>query len=98
DGSLERLGGWLEGVQAEGVRRGATVLFAETRAEACDLLVEICRRHGVRKAIKSKSMLSEEAGVNEALEANGITPIETDLGKYILLRAGEAASHITDPA
>jgi len=80
------------------VRRGATVLFAETRAEACELLIEICRRHGVRKAIKSKSMLSEEAGVNEALEANGITAIETDLGEYILQLAGEPPSHIIAPA
>ena len=64
----------------------------------CELLLEICRRHGVRKAIKSKSMLSEEAGVNEALEANGITPIETDLGEYILQLAGEPPSHIIAPA
>ena len=67
DRSLESLDAWLERFEAEAVRRGATVLFAETRTEACELLVEICRRHGVRKAIKSKSMLSEEAGVNEAL-------------------------------
>src|SRR4029077_10537846 len=78
--------------------RGATVLFAETGAEACELLVEICRRHGVRKAIKSKSMLSEEAGLNEALEANGVTPVETDLGEYILQLAGEPPSHIIAPA
>src|SRR5437660_24335 len=77
---------------------GAAVLLAETRAEACELLVEICRRHGLRKAIKSKSMLSEEAGLNEALAANGITPIETDLGEYILQLAGEPPSHIIAPA
>ena len=94
DRSLESLDAWLDRFEAEAVRRGATVLFAETRAEACELLVEICRRHGVRKAIKSKSMLSEEAGVNEALAANGITPIETDLGEYILQLAGEPPSHI----
>ena len=98
DRSLASLDAWLERFEAEAVRRGATVLFAETRAEACELLVEICRRHGVKKAIKSKSMLSEEAGVNEALEANGVTPIETDLGEYILQLAGEPPSHIIAPA
>src|SRR5258706_4858335 len=98
DRSLASLDAWLERFEAEAVRRGATVFFAETRAEACELLIEICRRHGVRKAIKSKSMLSEEAGVNEALEANGITPIETDLGEYILQLAGEPPSHIIAPA
>jgi len=98
DRSLDSMDAWLERFEAEAVRRGATVLFAETRAEACELLVEICRRHGVRKAIKSKSMLSEEAGVNEALAANGVTPIETDLGEYILQLAGEPPSHIIAPA
>src|SRR5467141_3577955 len=98
DRSLAHLDAWLEHFEAEAVRRGATVLFAETRAEACELLIDICRRHGVRKAIKSKSMLSEEAGVNEALAANGITPIETDLGEYILQLAGEPPSHIIAPA
>src|SRR5437867_2120483 len=98
DRSLAHLDAWLERFEAEAVRRGAKVFFAETRAEACELLIDICRRHGVRKAIKSKSMLSEEAGVNEALAANGITPIETDLGEYILQLAGEPPSHIIAPA
>jgi len=43
-------------------------------------------------------MLSEEAGVNEALEAAGVTPVETDLGEYILQLAGEPPSHIIAPA
>ena len=98
DRSLASLDAWLERFEAEAVRRCAQVLYAESREEACELLVEICRRHGVRKAIKSKSMLSEEAGVNEALAANGITPIETDLGEYILQLAGEPPSHIIAPA
>ncbi|HTF14135.1 MAG TPA: lactate utilization protein B, partial [Burkholderiales bacterium] len=98
DRSLESLDAWIGRFEAEAARRGATVLFAETGAEACELLIEVCRRHGVKKAIKSKSMLSEEAGVNEALEANGITPIETDLGEYILQLAGEPPSHIIAPA
>ncbi len=98
DRSLESMDAWLERFEAEAVRRGAQVLYAESREEACELLLGICRRHGVKKAIKSKSMLSEEAGVNEALEANGVTPIETDLGEYILQLAGEPPSHIIAPA
>jgi len=98
DRSLADLDAWIERFEAEATRRGATVLFAETREEACELLLDVCRRHGVRKAIKSKSMLSEEAGVNDALEAAGVTPIETDLGEYILQLAGEPPSHIIAPA
>jgi L-lactate dehydrogenase complex protein LldF len=98
DRSLANLDAWIERFEAEATRRGATVLFAETREEACELLLDICRRHGVKKAIKSKSMLSEEAGVNDALEAAGVTPVETDLGEYILQLAGEPPSHIIAPA
>jgi len=98
DRALADLDAWIERFEAEAVRRGAQVLYAETRDEVCDLLLEICRRHGVRKAIKSKSMLSEEAGVNDALAAAGIAPIETDLGEYIIQLAGEPPSHIIAPA
>lgn len=98
DRALANLDAWIERFESEAKRRGATVLFAETREEACELLLGICRRHGVRKAIKSKSMLSEEAGVNEALETAGVTPVETDLGEYILQLAGEPPSHIIAPA
>src|SRR5690606_29989375 len=61
-------------------------------------LLDICRRHNIKKAIKSKSMVSEEVGVNEALIANGVTPIETDLGEYIIQLAEEPPSHIIAPA
>jgi L-lactate dehydrogenase complex protein LldF len=98
DRSLANLDAWIERFEAQAVRRGAQVLYAESGDEACELLLGICRRHGVKKAIKSKSMLSEEAGVNEALEAHGVTPIETDLGEYILQLAGEPPSHIIAPA
>jgi L-lactate dehydrogenase complex protein LldF len=98
DRALAELDTYLERFEREATGRGATVLFAETRAEACDLVVEICRRHGLRKAIKSKSMLSEEAGLNEALEAIGVQAVETDLGEYIIQLAGEPPSHIIAPA
>ena len=98
DRALATLDAYIERFEREATRRGATVLFAETGVEACDLVLEICRRHGVKKAIKSKSMLSEEAGLNEALAAAGVEPVETDLGEYIIQLAGEAPSHIIAPA
>ncbi|MGH8682185.1 MAG: LutB/LldF family L-lactate oxidation iron-sulfur protein [Burkholderiales bacterium] len=98
DRGLAELDAYIERFEREATGRGATVLFAESRAEACDLVLEICRRHGIRKAIKSKSMLSEEAGLNEALEGIGVHPVETDLGEYIIQLAGEPPSHIIAPA
>jgi L-lactate dehydrogenase complex protein LldF len=97
DRGLANLDAWIERFESEATRRGASVLFAETREEACELLLDICRRHGVKKVIKSKSMLSEEAGINEALEAAGVTPVETDLAVSSSSRR-EPPSHIIAPA
>src|SRR5262249_5547977 len=55
-------------------------------------------RAGGRMAVKSKSMATEEIDLNEALEREGITPVETDLGEYIIQLAHERPSHIIAPA
>lgn len=95
---LEALDVWIERFEQEATRRGATVLFAETAAEAAELVVKIAQRHGVRKVTKSKSMVSEEMALNKRLEAAGIQPVETDLGEYILqINNNEPPSHIIAP-
>ncbi|MCC6611601.1 MAG: iron-sulfur cluster-binding protein [Burkholderiales bacterium] len=98
DRALADLDVWIERFEREATRRGATVLFAETGAEVADLVLELCRRHGVRKVAKSKSMLSEEASLNQRLASAGVQPVETDLGEYILQLAHEPPSHIIAPA
>ena len=98
DRALEHLDAWLLQFEQEATRRGTTVLWAEDAGDACRHVLEICARHGLKKAIKSKSMLSEEAGLNQALSAAGVQPVETDLGEYILQLADEPPSHIIAPA
>ncbi len=61
------------------------------------IVAEIAAQHGVRTAAKSKSMVSEECGLNDALELSGVKVMETDLGEYILQLAHEAPSHIVAP-
>ncbi len=78
--------------------RGGHVYFARTAAEASAYVAEVCRRRGAKLAAKSKSMASEEIGLNEALAAVGVQPVETDLGEYILQLAGEHPVHIVAPA
>lgn len=96
--ALAHLDVWLETFERQAVARGATVLYAQTHAEAVDLIVQIARKHEVRKATKSKSMVSEEIGLNAALSAAGVQPVETDLGEYILqINGNEAPSHIIAP-
>jgi L-lactate dehydrogenase complex protein LldF len=98
DRVLADLDVWLEKFETAATARGAQVLWAKDGAEICRLVAEIARRHDVSKAVKSKSMLSEEAGLNQALEAAGIQPVETDLGEYILqINDNEPPSHIIAP-
>ena len=98
DRALASLDVWLETFERNAGARGARVLYAQSHADACRLIVAIARRHAVRKATKSKSMVSEEIGLNRALAAAGIEPVETDLGEYILqLNDNEAPSHIIAP-
>jgi len=97
DRALAQLDVYLERFEREAIARGTTVLWAETAEEANRLVLEVARRHDVRKIVKSKSMVSEECGLNAAIEAAGLTVIETDLGEYILQLAGEPPSHIVMP-
>ncbi|MGB7500918.1 MAG: lactate utilization protein B [Azonexus sp.] len=89
---------WLEIFEERARAGSAEVLWARDGDEICRQVIDIAQRHGVSKVVKSKSMLSEEAGLNEALSAAGIQPVETDLGEYIVQLAGEAPSHIIAPA
>ena len=78
--------------------RGGHVHRATTAVEARETVVEICRAAGARRAAKSKSMATEEIGLNPALEEAGIEVVETDLGEYILQLGGEHPVHIVAPA
>lgn len=77
--------------------RGAIVHWANDAAEATRIIADIARQHEVKTAIKSKSMVSEECALNDALEAAGVKVVETDLGEYILQLAKEPPSHIIAP-
>ena len=98
DRALANLDAYLVEFERNATRRGAVVHWAETAQEACDIIARIARDNGVRKAAKSKSMVSEEVNLNEALEAAGVQVVETDLGEYILQLAHEPPSHIVAPA
>jgi L-lactate dehydrogenase complex protein LldF len=97
--ALDDLDVWLEIFERNATARGATVLWAETPAEINAHVLDIARRHGAHKIIKSKSMVSEESELDRAIEAAGLTVVETDLGEYILqINDYEPPSHIIGPA
>jgi len=99
DRALDNLDVWLQLFERNATARGATVLFAETPADINALVLEIAGKHRVQKIIKSKSMVSEESALDHAIEAAGLTVVETDLGEYILqINNYEPPSHIIGPA
>ena len=98
DHALDHLDLYLEAYEKRVVASGGEVHFAETASDAREIILGICRRAGARTVTKGKSMISEEVGLNEHLQANGIEAIETDLGEYIVQLRGEVPSHIIAPA
>jgi len=98
EATLQRLDTYLEMLVANVERLGGHVHFAATAEEARDIVLGIARRTGARMAVKSKSMATEEIHLNDALQAIGVTPVETDLGEYIIQLAHERPSHIIAPA
>jgi len=96
--ALARLPELLERLEASCRRNGIEVHWAETAEEANLIVLEILSRHGARSLVKGKSMVSEEMGLNHALEHEGIEALESDLGEFIIQLAGEGPSHIIAPA
>jgi len=96
--ALANLDTYLEAFEARVLKDGGQVHWARTADEACAAIVDICQGAGARTVTKSKSMIGEEIAINEELEKAGITPIETDLGEYIIQLRGEPPSHLIAPA
>lgn len=78
--------------------RGIKVLYAADADEANNLILDIAKRNNAKTAVKAKSMVSEEIGLNHFLEQHGITALETDLGEYIVQLADQRPTHIVTPA
>ncbi|MFO0580835.1 MAG: lactate utilization protein B [Anaeromyxobacter sp.] len=92
------LAGYLEQFEREATARGAIVHWARDAAEHNRIVHELLAARGVTRLVKSKSMLTEECGLNPYLEARGIEVVDTDLGERIVQLAGEHPSHIVLPA
>jgi L-lactate dehydrogenase complex protein LldF len=98
DHALSQLDELLEEFERKVTARGGKVHWARDAAEARTIILGILRERGARSVIKGKSMVSEEIALNPFLEANGILPVETDLGEYIVQLRNEPPSHIIAPA
>lgn len=95
--AMNHLDQYLEEFEKNARERGTIVHWAEDASQACEIILNLCRSRGVQKVVKSKSMVTEEIHLNKFLEENGVTPIETDLGEYIVQLRHETPYHIVTP-
>lgn len=96
--TLSHLDLYLETYTKAAEAAGGVVHFAPSADDARAIVLEICQAANAKTVTKGKSMISEEIELNDFLDQNGIRPVETDLGEYIVQLRGEAPSHIIAPA
>jgi L-lactate dehydrogenase complex protein LldF len=98
DYAITHLDSLLEQFESAVVARGGHVHWALDAADARRIILGILDEAGAKTVTKGKSMVSEEIALNPFLEDNGIVPVETDLGEYIVQLRKEPPSHIIAPA
>jgi L-lactate dehydrogenase complex protein LldF len=95
---LQHLDLYLEAFEARVIENGGQVHWCRTSEEARQTILRICQEQNAKTVTKGKSMVTEEIDLNQFLQENGIRPVETDLGEYILQLRGDHPSHIIAPA
>ena len=98
DHTLKHLDFYLEAYEAKVMESGGHMHWCRTPEEARRTILDLCRSVGARSVTRGKTMIGEEIALNPFLERNGIEPVETDLGEYIIQLRGEPPSHIIAPA
>ncbi|MYL43364.1 LutB/LldF family L-lactate oxidation iron-sulfur protein [Virgibacillus salexigens] len=96
--TLENIDYYLQQLSDQVARRGGNVFFAETAEEANDYIENVVKKKQAKKVVKSKSMVTEEIGLNHCLENIGAEVVESDLGEWILQLDEDPPSHIVTPA
>jgi L-lactate dehydrogenase complex protein LldF len=95
--ALSELPDLLEKMERNVIARGGHVLWAADAEEANKHIIDICRKHNLKRGVKSKSMVTEEINMVPTLKAAGIDMLETDLGEYIVQIDESHPSHIVMP-
>ena len=95
--TITHLDEYLDQFATKAEENGCIVHWAKDADEFNEIVYGILKNHDVKKLVKSKSMLTEECGMNPYLEAHGIEVVETDLGERIIQLKGQAPSHIVMP-
>ena len=95
---LRHLDHYLLQLEESVTRAGGQVHWARNGEEANQIVTSLVKQHGANEVVKMKSITTDEINLNEALEKEGIKPIETDLAELIVQLAEDTPSHILVPA
>ncbi len=95
---MARLPELLEQLERNVTARGGVVHWARDADEANRIVTGLIRDAGADEVVKVKSMATQEIGLNEHLEAEGIAAVETDLAELIVQLGHDKPSHILVPA
>ncbi|MDQ0939359.1 LutB/LldF family L-lactate oxidation iron-sulfur protein [Streptomyces sp. V1I1] len=98
DHTLRHLDRHLEQLESAVTAAGGTVHWAADAEEANRIVAGLVKATGESEVVKVKSMATQEIGLNEALEAEGISAYETDLAELIVQLGEDLPSHILVPA
>ncbi len=96
--TLSHLGYYLREFEENAKKNGIFVHFARDAKEHNEIVYKILKKHKAKRVVKSKSMLTEECGLNPYLEKRGIEVTDTDLGERIVQLNKDRPSHIVLPA
>lgn len=96
--TINHLDEYLDQFINQAIANGMIVHKAADAGEAVQIVVDIANEKNAKLIAKSKTMVSEEIGLNHSLEAAGLRVIETDLGEFIVQLRGEPPAHIITPA
>jgi len=96
--SLEHLDKYLIEFEANFIKSGGKVIWAQDAGEALHEISNIINKSKARLVVKSKSMVAEEIGLNQLIQQMDVKPVETDLGQFIIQQAHEKPSHLVAPA
>ncbi|MFB6107339.1 MAG: LUD domain-containing protein [Haloplanus sp.] len=96
--AIARLPELIEELRESVEDNGGHLYVADDAADATRYVREVASDADADRVVKSKSMTTEELEVNDALEADGVEVVETDLGEWVIQVADETPSHLIAPA
>jgi L-lactate dehydrogenase complex protein LldF len=97
DNVLSNLHAYLLEFEKKAAEKGIVIHWAADAKEHNEMVYSILQQNKVQQIVKSKSMLTEECGLNDFLAAKNIDVVDTDLGERIVQLANEHPSHIVLP-